>query len=227
MRFVFNSWRKKENETVDKYVTALRTLAQTCNFCTCLRNSLICDVLVIGIKEKATQKKLLQDRKLALCRAIDLCRSNETTGSRSRNFTKPAKKPSSPLKPTETKLETAKPKFNVNIAAEHIREKKEFCPAFGSRCRNCGRNNHFGKVCLRKAKNPWQKPLHSAAEDDSNDSGDSVLRDELSPTGNESVLAVQEIDSYQSRLFTAVEIKGGNNKIPNRYWSNLQRPQRK
>ena len=39
-RFVFNGRQKKENETVDQYITALRRLAQTCNFCTCLRHSL-------------------------------------------------------------------------------------------------------------------------------------------------------------------------------------------
>ena len=78
-RFVFNSRQKNENETVDQYVTALRTLAQSCNFCNCLRHSLIRDRLVIGINDNATQKKLLQDRKLTLTKAIDICRSSETT----------------------------------------------------------------------------------------------------------------------------------------------------
>ena len=78
-RFVFNSRQKNENETVDQYVTALRTLAQSCNFCNCLRDSLIRDRLVIGINDNATKKKLLQDRKLTLTKAIDICRSSETT----------------------------------------------------------------------------------------------------------------------------------------------------
>ena len=60
LRFIFNSRQKNENETVDQYVTALRTL-------------------VIEISENTTQKKLLQDRKLTLSRAIDICRSSETT----------------------------------------------------------------------------------------------------------------------------------------------------
>ena len=62
--FVFNSRQKKENETVDQYITALRRLAQTCNFCACLRDSLIRDRLVLGINNNNIQKKLLQDRKL-------------------------------------------------------------------------------------------------------------------------------------------------------------------
>ena len=77
VRFVFNSRQKKENETVDQYITALRRLAQTCNFCACLRDSLIRDCLVLGINNNNVQKKLLQDRKLTLAKAINICRSSE------------------------------------------------------------------------------------------------------------------------------------------------------
>ena len=38
-RFLFNSRQKNETESVDQYITALRTLAKTCNFCACLRHS--------------------------------------------------------------------------------------------------------------------------------------------------------------------------------------------
>ena len=77
-RFIFNSGEKSKEKSVDQYVTSLRKLAQTCNFCACLHNSLIRDRLVLGINDKTPQKKLLQDRNLTLSRAIDICRSNET-----------------------------------------------------------------------------------------------------------------------------------------------------
>ncbi len=77
-RFIFNSRDKSDEESVDQYVTSLRKLAQTCNFCACLHDSLIRDRLVLGINDKVLQKKLLQDRNLTLSRAIDICRSNET-----------------------------------------------------------------------------------------------------------------------------------------------------
>jgi hypothetical protein len=77
-RFIFNSRQKSDEESIDKYVTTLRKLAQTCNFCACLHDSLIRDRLVLGINDNATKKKLLQDRKLTLSKAIDICRSNET-----------------------------------------------------------------------------------------------------------------------------------------------------
>ena len=57
-RFLFNSRQKNETETVDQYITALRTLAKTCNFCACLRDSLIRDRLVIGINNNALPEKV-------------------------------------------------------------------------------------------------------------------------------------------------------------------------
>ena len=35
-RFIFNSRQKSDEESIDKYVTTLRKLAQTCTFCACL-----------------------------------------------------------------------------------------------------------------------------------------------------------------------------------------------
>ena len=55
-RFLFNRRQNNETESVDQYITALRTLAKTCNFCACLRDSLIRDRLVIGINNNALQK---------------------------------------------------------------------------------------------------------------------------------------------------------------------------
>ena len=45
-RFIFNRRDQDDNESIDQYVTVLRKLAQTCNFCNCLHDSLIRDRLV-------------------------------------------------------------------------------------------------------------------------------------------------------------------------------------
>ena len=78
-RFIFNRRGQEENESIDQYVTVLRKLAQTCNFCNCLHDSLIRDRLVLGIKDESIRKKLLQEKKLSLSRAVDIGRSSETT----------------------------------------------------------------------------------------------------------------------------------------------------
>lgn len=77
-RYKFNKRDQELNESVDAYVTALRTLAKTCNF-GILEDSLIRDRIVIGVKDNPARKKLLQVSKLTLKDCIDICRSYETT----------------------------------------------------------------------------------------------------------------------------------------------------
>ena len=75
-RYRFNKCDQKEHETIDAYVTSLRTLAKTCNFGQ-LENDLIRDRVVMGIRDNTTRKKLLQVAKLSLSQCIDVCRSYE------------------------------------------------------------------------------------------------------------------------------------------------------
>ena len=56
-RHCFNKKDKLPTETIDNFVAELKTLAKTCNFCNCLRDSLIRDRIVLGIKDEPTTKK--------------------------------------------------------------------------------------------------------------------------------------------------------------------------
>ena len=50
-RSLLNKREQKEGESIDHYVTGLRILAQSCNFCNCLHDSLISDMIIPGIKD--------------------------------------------------------------------------------------------------------------------------------------------------------------------------------
>ena len=76
-RYCFNKRDKLPAESVDCFVAELKTLAKTSNFCECLRDSLIRDRIVLGIKDEQTTKKLLRIRDLTLNRCIHICRSEE------------------------------------------------------------------------------------------------------------------------------------------------------
>ena len=78
-RYVFNSRNQSPDETFDAYVAALCTLLKTCNFCECIRESLIRDRIVLGIQNPQTRKRLLQEQKFTLNKCIDICRSSETS----------------------------------------------------------------------------------------------------------------------------------------------------
>lgn len=168
-RYLFNSRNQKNEESIDAYVTSLRTLSQTCNFCDCMRDSLIRDRIVFGVNNTATRKKLLQQRKLTLNGCIDICRSMETTSSQLKAIAESNSNIEevhflnykSKAKPHQSNRKSQKYDKNVNAQKSKATCKfcdglhpfqKEKCPAWGQECRKCGGRNHFAKCCRKTDK---------------------------------------------------------------------------
>ena len=80
-RYEFNTRAQKPDESIDDYLASLKTLAKTCNFCECLKTSLLRDRIVSGVIDDPTRKRLLQEGKLTLKKALDICRSYEKTAN--------------------------------------------------------------------------------------------------------------------------------------------------
>ena len=55
-RYVFNRRNRSPEESIDSCIATLRTLAQTCNFCECLRDTLIRDRILLGVCNPQTRK---------------------------------------------------------------------------------------------------------------------------------------------------------------------------
>ena len=64
-RAKFNNRSQKEGETADEYITALYSLAETCNYKE-LKEEMICDRLVVGIRDRTLSEKLQLDAGLTL-----------------------------------------------------------------------------------------------------------------------------------------------------------------
>ena len=63
--------RTTKGKSIDQYVAELsRILAQSCNFCNCLHDSLISDRIVLGMKDSGAHKRLLQQQQLTLQRHL-------------------------------------------------------------------------------------------------------------------------------------------------------------
>ena len=77
-RYRFNNRLQESDDSIDAYTTALRTLAETCEFGS-LKEDLIPDRLVCDIRDNSLRKKLLQEPKLTLDKCLDSCRAAEAT----------------------------------------------------------------------------------------------------------------------------------------------------
>ena len=70
-RHLFNTCSQCDGETTDQYVTDLKIKAQTCEFGE-LKDSLIRDRIVCGIRCDKTRSRLLREPDLALQRTVDM-----------------------------------------------------------------------------------------------------------------------------------------------------------
>ena len=207
-RYVFNSRPQKEDESIDHYVSTLRTLAKTCNFCQCLHDSLLRDRIVLGVKEPALRKKLLQEGKLTLEKAIDICKSGETTAQHLKDLAA-AKDPNADevhtLKHRSEKKLRRDPKGvkKCKYCGGTHELKREICPAYGKTCGKCGRSNHFAKICMQRGRR--KKPAINKVEY-SSDSGESLFTVQLTPEVD-SVHTIQS--NVPSKISAAMIIKEG------------------
>ena len=155
-RYTFNSRNQQENESIDAYVTALRTLTKTCNFCDCMRDSIIRDRIVLGIQDHRTRKRLLQERSLTLSKCIDLCKSSEATnlqlktisGAQNEDVHAVQDKHPPPGRRDDKskKSHAGKTKTCKFCGKAHPFEKGK-CPAWSAKCTKCGGRNHFAITC--------------------------------------------------------------------------------
>jgi len=81
-RHKFNTCDQKEGEPIQSYIADLRNRANTCEF-GALRDDLIRDRLVCGIRSDTIRKQLLRESRLTLTKAIEVCQIHELTEQRS------------------------------------------------------------------------------------------------------------------------------------------------
>ena len=76
-RYVFSN-RMQETYARNIYATALRSLAKPCDF-VIMKDDLIRDRIVCGIRDNVMRKRLLQVSSLTLHNCMDICRAVELT----------------------------------------------------------------------------------------------------------------------------------------------------
>ncbi|GFY09034.1 retrovirus-related Pol polyprotein from transposon 297 [Trichonephila clavipes] len=145
-RYKFFSCVQLEGQTIDTYVTQLKTLTSTCEFAE-QENGLIRDRIVLGIKDSGLQERLLRENNLNIEKSIEIVRAAEASREQIRNM----------------KYDTAiinfvkenqnKPKTQYNCKKCGRKHKPRECPAFWKICAKCKKKNHFAAKCFQSTKN--------------------------------------------------------------------------
>ena len=107
---------------------------------------------------------LLQQKKLTLTEAVDVCKASEATSRRLRSMVGAADEvdalSQSPSTSSRGRRSASKGRGRAARAPSNSRRcsycdrqhggQKESCPAYGKTCRTCGKANHFASVCKSK-----------------------------------------------------------------------------
>ena len=159
-RFKFNRRMQEPGETYDLYRTALRKLADSCNFEEITPEEILRDRLVFGIRDSKVRERLLRETKLTLEKTYEICRASESMLAQMKivgngegqtvNAVNRGNKTKSPV--ANRQREKTHGGKHANCGTEHDYTKKELCPAYLKTCLKCGKLSHFRAKCRSKRK---------------------------------------------------------------------------
>ncbi|XP_055492867.1 uncharacterized protein K02A2.6-like [Leucoraja erinacea] len=193
------------DENVDSYVTDLKILASSCNFGD-IRDSLIRDRLVCGTNSSALRERLLREEKLTLETSLHICRATELSRENSRTLQGQTVEEVHALKQAEERQKDNEILCKF-CGRTHERNKKK-CPAFGKKCKRCGKENHFAVQCRsRQASSRKTKKVHAVTEQTSDsDSYEDVNCITEANREDETVNQVKNSHSQGQQLFAGMKI---------------------
>ena len=155
-RAKFNSRKQEEGEPVDAFITTLYKLSEHCNYGD-LRNEMIRDRIVVGIRDARLSERLQLDHKLTLDGAVTAVRQSEQVKQQQTVLRGTEVKPEIPIgavqkghkyrqQADEQQNEPNKSE-KCNKCGKAPGHSRERCPAKDAICHKCKKRGHFQTVC--------------------------------------------------------------------------------
>ena len=156
----FNLRCQAEGESIEQFITCLYSLAESCEFAA-LKDELIRERIVVGIRDKALSERMQVDTHLTLDKAKREARQREAVqeqqglleSDRGKTVDAVRQTNRSSWKPTSKANKTlpggnSKPKSNRCQRCGKGPHSKQSCPA--SVCHSCKKKGHFSSMCYSK-----------------------------------------------------------------------------
>ena len=167
-RAKFNQRRQEEGEPVDDFVTSLYCLSEHCRHGN-LRDEMIRDRIVVGLRDSALSQKLQLESELTLEMAITSARQREQVKKQQQviradqtpsnieaisAMRSQGKKNKQPVSRNSKQTHKSNPATNSQTCgrcgkSEHVG--KQQCPAREATCHKCHKRGHFQSVCRTKS----------------------------------------------------------------------------
>ena len=181
----FESYRfhvrdQEQTESIDAYVAELRKLARGCNFGD-QEDRMIRDRILVGCRSQKIREKLLEDSKLTLKSALEICRALEAgqTKLEAMSGTKEIavdrvrqKKSKQSEKPKKGHSEHHSDKYRSKSGKKCLKcgydwhKSMKECPARDRDCKECQEIGHFWRLCPKKNKSKSVRRIQESDSDE-------------------------------------------------------------
>ena len=156
-RYKFWECKQQEGESIDQFITELKTRAKSCEF-GAQQDSLIRDRIVFGVSDTRLKERLLRESSdLTLEKAASLCRAAEASAKQLKEVQTSEKVPvhavkprNKPTKPAPATSKTSRPLQQFNCKNCGTKHYPRSCPAFGRHCHLCKGKHHYARMCPQK-----------------------------------------------------------------------------
>jgi len=164
-RFKFLTCEQKPGQTLDQFITEVQSLSMSCEL-EQLRDSLVRDIILIGIKNESVRDVCFQGDKLTLDDTISICKTREITQEHNRqisngNSHQPshhvdamhARRPNTyhqqrkPHRQQSARMQSRSQTRSQACSRCGGTHAEGCCPAFGKQCGKCGLIGHFYYFC--------------------------------------------------------------------------------
>lgn len=166
-QFKFFRRDQEEAESFDKFLREIKMIAKRCEF-GALEDNMVKVRIVLGVRNLALQERLLRVPDLSLDKTIEHCKSAETAKFQQTLLHNQVAEVNYTVMKNETTYQRQggkeKEKANGSRVKSSLKEEYDCkkcgchhgprnCPAYGKKCNDCGKLNHFKVGCKEKQYN--------------------------------------------------------------------------
>lgn len=178
LRYKFLTCKQIDGQSFDEFITELKKLSEGCELGD-IRESLIRDMLIIGIIDNHLRQRLLREPNLTLDLAIQYGHAAEETKSQAKILKRSTEKLNA-SQIDSFKSDNRRNEHKHNSSNDYFKNcifcggshKRGSCPAYKKACSNCKRIGHFAKCCTKKSvRNVNKAETISSENSDSEDDG--------------------------------------------------------
>lgn len=167
---------QSQTEPFEQFVTDLKVKIKDCGYPEAITDEMVRDHIVFGIADNAVREKFIREGSdLTLQKTIDIGRTYEMSQKQLKHMTDQNESARVHVdllrhkqRPRNTKREKRQEKPTTERTFDCSRcgtkHAARACPAFGKKCMNCKKPNHFARQCKSKALHELHEPDDSTSD---------------------------------------------------------------